>query len=220
MEKKGYLRNMLVFAAVAIMGFCLASCKDDEDAPGTGGGTGNELVGWYADLSIVPKQSDFNEHNIAINNHELLYKSHSSNVSDTYASRSLFFTSDGFFTDNKYNFNDGRNYGRLGSLIHHYGIGFMRIVDESTIQKSLARLGEDNARTENSIYKTPVYKLYAGPIFGNLTYFAEAPTYYTYERKANKLYLSNGDIYTIVDGGLRVDGYGKMWSKYDPSKRY
>lgn len=208
MEKKGYLRNMLVFAAVAIIGLGFASCKDDEDAPGTGGGTGSGLVGWYTDLSIVPKQSDFNEINEAIYNHELL-RTYGENVK-YYATRDLFISSDGSFGTS------GRELGRLEGSIRSDN-NFVRVVDNSTIQRFGGWLCLEGASWgEGQIL---AYKLYAGPIFGNMAYYGSG-AYYTYVKQGNKIIVTNGDIYTIVDGGLIKDGTSQKLSKYDPSKRY
>jgi hypothetical protein len=64
-----------------------------------------------------------------------------------------------------------------------------------------------------------VYRFYAGPIFGNMEYVGYDWSYYTYAYIAdNKIAVSNGDIYTIVDGGLIKDGSSSILSKYDPTK--
>lgn len=199
---------MLVFAAVAIIGLGFTSCKDDEDAPGTGGGTDSGLVGWYTDLSRVPKQSDFNEINEAIYNHELLRR-YGENVK-YYATRDLFISSDGSFGTY------GSEFGRLSGSISSTN-NFVRVVDNSTIQRFIGSLCLEGASYGEGCI--PVYKLYAGPIFGNMAYYSSG-SYYTYVKQGNKIILTNGDIYTIVDGGLIKDGTSEKLSKYDPSKRY
>ena len=212
MEKKGYLRNMLVFAAVAIIGLGFTSCKDDEDAPGTSGGTGSGLVGWYTDLSTVAKQSDFNEINKAINNHELLksYGGHGTPLKEYYATRDLFIWDGGYFSTSD------NNCGRLRFSIDGWN-NFVRVVDNSTIQRFTGNLCLEGASYGEG--KILAYKLYAGPIFGNMAYYGTG-TYYTYVKQGNKIIVTNGDIYTIVDGGLIKDGTSEKLSKYDPSKRY
>ena len=52
-----------------------------------------------------------------------------------------------------------------------------------------------------------------------MTYYG-TPSYYTYTRVDNKIIVSNGDIYTVANGGLIKDGGSSKWSKYDPSKVY
>ena len=66
----------------------------------------------------------------------------------------------------------------------------------------------------------PIYKFYAGPIFGNMEYVTTGSwNYYTYTYiDTNKIFVSNGDIYTIVDSGLIKDGSSGILSKYDPTK--
>lgn len=203
MEKKGYLRNMLVFAAVAIMGFCLASCKDDEDAPGTGGGTGSGLVGWYTDLSKVPNSFSFSSHSYQI----VMSQSLGSGIS-----RESFFNDEGCFDDRVLE----ADRVRIKSKV----IDVVRIVDNSMIQKMAGILCEDGADYGKKKDMVPVYKLYAGSNFGNLVYYAQQPAYYTYVKQGNKIIVTNGDIYTIVDGGLIKDGGTGTLSKYDPSKIY
>ena len=74
---------------------------------------------------------------------------------------------------------------------------------------------------DNGRYDDVLYKFYAGPIFGKMVYRSENPTYYTYTRVENKIIVSNGDIYTIMeDGSLIEDGSSYKWSKYDPKKEY
>lgn len=201
MEKKGYLRNMLVFAAVAIMGFCLASCKDDEDAPGTGGGTDSGLVGWYTDLSKVPNSYSFSSHDYQIGLQSI----------GSGFSRESFFDDEGCFDDRVL-----VDRVRIKSKV----IYVVRIVDNSMIQSMTGLLCEDGANYGKKKDMVPVYKLYAGRNFGNLIYYAQQPAYYTYVKQGNKIIVTNGDIYTIVDGGLIKDGWTGTWSKYDPSKIY
>ena len=42
--------------------------------------------------------------------------------------------------------------------------------------------------------------------------------YYTYTLIGNKIVVSNGDIYTIADGGIIKDGSSAILKKYDPIK--
>lgn len=204
MEKKGYLRNMLVFAAVAIIGLGFTSCKDDEDAPGTGGGTGSGLVGWYTDLSEVPNSYSFSIHNSQIATQLSLGSGYG-------LSRESFFDDEGCFGDivlpDRF---------RIKSKF----IYVVRIVDNSMIQSMTGLLCEDGADYGKKKDMVPVYKLYAGSNLGNLIYYARQPAYYTYVKQGNKIIVTNGDIYTIVDGGLIKDGSTGTLSKYDPSKIY
>ena len=67
----------------------------------------------------------------------------------------------------------------------------------------------------------PLYKFYAGPIFGNMEYVGHSSSwmYYTYTYVGlNKIVVSNGDIYTIADGGLIKEGTSVKLSKYNPTK--
>lgn len=179
--------------------FVFSSCESD--------GLGKGLTGYYTDLSYVAKTQDFSEINEAINNNELLssYK-YDGERHNYYATYDLFITEDGHFTDSKAHF------GRLRFSIN-YPIIVIQIIDRSTIKFYNPMLYKEGYGEGED-----VYKLYAGPIFGNLVYNGEA-SYYTYAYiDANKIAISNGDIYTIVDGGLIKDGSSSILSKYDPTK--
>ena len=193
---------MLVFAAVAIIGLGFASCKDDEDAPGTGGGTDSGLVGWYTDLSEVPNSYSFTSHN--------WYIDHSLGLGSI--PRESFFDDEGCFDDRVLEADRLR--------IKSKAIYVVRIVDNSMIQSMTGLLCDEGADYGKKKDMIPVYKLYAGSDLGNLIYYAQQPAYYTYVKQGNKIIVTNGDIYTIVDGGLIKDGRTGTLSKYDPSKIY
>lgn len=180
--------------------FMFSSCEDD----GVTSSTGKGLVGYYAKLDMIAKTSDFDEINEAINNHELLedygHKKY-------YATYDLFINEEGWFTTS------GQNCGRLRFSVDYDFINVIRILDSNTLLFYSASLYVDGMGEGDELYK-----LYAGPIFGNLTY-KDTPSYYTYTVvDNNKIVVSNGDIYTIVDGGLIKDGSSSIWSKYDPTK--
>lgn len=189
--------NLLTIMMVTSICVVLTSCSDDEnDSSG--------LKGWYTNLNVAPNQSDFYKLNTAISNKEVLssYR-HSSYV----ASRDLFIGSDGRYDDTDAYF------GRLRFSIQN-PINAIRIVDDTTLLFYVAWLYEEGAGSGDE-----VYKFYAGSIFGSLAYYG-TPTYYTYSRVDNKIVTTNGDIFTVVDGGLIKDGSSVRWSKYDPTKKY
>lgn len=196
-KKKNLWRLMpIMMAAIAIIG--LSSCEKLSE-----GGQGS-LTGWYTDLSQVAKQSDFNAINEAIDNEEVL----SSYRTGKYiASYDLFIGSDGQYNDS------AASFGRLRFTIPTV-INTIRIVDSNTLIFYVGYLYVDGRG-----YGDAVYKLYAGRIFGNMAYYG-SPTYYTYAKADNKILVSNGDIYTIVDGGLIKDGGSSRLSKYDPTQRH
>lgn len=198
--------SLLPLMLVAMASFTLSSCGDDDDDDG--GGLGSGLKGWYTDLSQVAKQSDFNVINEAINNGEVLssYR-YGGQVHKHIASYDEFIDSDGLYHD------WDASFGRLRFTIQT-PIVAIRIVDDQTLISYNPMLYIDGASNEDA-----VYRLYAGPIFGNMTYYGSG-SYYTYAKVDNKIIVSNGDIYTVVDGGLIKDGSSGKWSKYDPTKRY
>ena len=204
--KKQHLSFLLTCAYCMLLCVSLTACPDDKDDDGN---VPSGLKGWYTDLSYVAKESDFDELNEAINNHEKLSSYYYGGEQHTYyATRDFFFPyGDGMYSDSN------GHYGRLRFSIHTL-INAIQIVDDQTLLFYCAILYEDGAINEDA-----VYKFYAGPIFGNMAYYGEG-YYYTYAKVDNKLIVSNGDIYTIVSGGLVKDGSSGVWSKYDPSKRY
>ena len=184
---------------LALVLLCASGCKKE------GGG----LTGWYTDLSKPAQQSDFNEINTAINNHELL---------SSYGSGNNYYATYDLFIDDDYgNYYDGAAYfGRLRNAVNK-AIWALQIVDESTLKIYSGVLYPEGGYGTSG--KEPYYKLYAGSIFGNMAYYA-TPTYYTYVKSDNKIVITNGDIYTITSEGLIKDGSSMLLSKYDPTKRY
>lgn len=206
MQRKKYLWSLLTMTIVAMLSVGFVSCGDDDDDDG--GGSSSGLKGWYTNLNDVAKQSDFNIINEAIDNEEVLssYR-YGGQTHKHIASYDEFIDSDGCFND------FDASFGRLRFTIST-PINAIRIVDDTTLLFYSAMLYVDGRGPGDA-----VYKLYAGRIFGNMTYYG-TPTYYTYAKVENKLVVSNGDIYTVVDGGLIKDGSSSKWSKYDPNKRY
>jgi hypothetical protein len=202
----------LVFISSILM---LSSCKSKEgdDLVGIG------LTGYYTDLSRVANASDFDEINQAINNNELLYVFDHRLGEDDY-----YYATYDLFID--------KNIGAWNESEHHHGrfrfyllnkhkasiYPVIHIIDDTTI----AMQG-----MSCFIYKEgwgdgePLYKFYAGPIFGNMEYVGHSSSwmYYTYTYVGlNKIVVSNGDIYTIADGGLIQEGTSVKLSKYNPTK--
>ncbi|MDO5482973.1 MAG: hypothetical protein Q4F47_08055 [Bacteroidaceae bacterium] len=203
--KKKCFWSLLTLMMVAMVSLSLSSCGNDNDEDG--GGLGSGLKGWYTNLNDVAKQSDFNVINEAIDNEEVLssYR-YGGQIHKHIASYDEFIGSDGVYSDSNASF------GRLRFTISNH-INAIRIVDDTTLLFYSAWLYIDG-RGSGDV----VYKLHAGRIFGNMAYYG-TPSYYTYAKVDNKLIVSNGDIYTVVDGGLIKDGSSAKWSKYDPAKR-
>lgn len=89
------LRFIGMLLCAIMLSASASSCGDDEK-----GGGGKGLRGYYTDLSYVAKQSDFNEINEAINNHELLKSyTYGGERHNYYATKDLFLDSEGGFDD-------------------------------------------------------------------------------------------------------------------------
>ncbi|MBQ4083537.1 MAG: hypothetical protein IJC77_04665 [Bacteroidaceae bacterium] len=183
----------------------LSSCSNDDTVENLE--EKQTLTGWYMlDLENMPYQDDFDEINKAIENNEVLKKYSSREYRASY---SLFIDSEGRYGDT------GPEFGRLRFSIDNF-CAVIHIVDDSTLKLYSGALFVVNSNNKNEM----LYKLYAGPIFGHMAYYSESCRYYTYTKVDNKLVVSNGSIYTIVDGKLIEDGSSTSFSKYDPSKEY
>ena len=198
-------KNLFLGLLVCSM-FMFSSCENNDLGDGV---TGKGLVGYYLDLTTVAKTSDFDEINKAINNREVLVEK--SKYRDEVIATYSLFIENGMWNDSDH------AHGRFRFYIKNPIPPVMRIIDKNTIavQGSSCFL-----HLEGCGNGEPVYKFYAGPIFGNMEYVtAGSWNYYTYTYIAdNKIAVSNGDIYTIVDGGLIKDGSSGILSKYDPTK--
>lgn len=195
-KTKSIISSMLLLAVIMLY---TTSCKKESSG----------LQGWYTDLSQPAQQSDFNEINTAINNHELL---------SSYGSGNNYYATYDLFIDDDYgNYYDGAAYfGRLRNSVNKT-IWALQIVDESTLKIYSGVLYPEGGYGTNGM--EAFYKLYAGSIFGNMAYYATS-TYYTYVKSDNKIVITNGDIYTITGNSLIKDGSSILLSKYDPTKRY
>ena len=209
------MKNKLFLGLVIISSILmLSSCKSKEgdDLVGIG------LTGYYTDLSCVANASDFDEINQAINNNELLYVFDSRLGEDDYyyATYDLFIGGDGAWNESEHHHGRFRFYLTNKHKASIYPV--IHIIDDTTI----AIQG-----ISCFIYKEgcgdgePLYKFYAGPVFGNMEYVGHSYSwmYYTYTYVGlNKIVVSNGDIYTIADGGLIQEGTSVKLSKYNPTK--
>lgn len=208
------LLNLVLLLGFTVMVTFITGCKKSDSSSGNSNGSssGNSLIGYYTDLSVPAKQSDFSALNTAIDNNELLaHYNYGGQSHDYYADYDLFINED----DGSYD-DLSPHCGRLRyHLDGHYQIHVVQIVDDNTLKEYYAWLFSEDYYTSETI----VYKLYAGRIFGNMCYHA-TPQYYTYAKSDNKLFVSNGDIYTITSSGLIQDGFSALLQKYDPSKRY
>ena len=205
MNKLKSFFSALIIILISV-NFIACSNDDNVDSPTTGAG----LKGWYISKNDGAKTADFNEINYAIEDNELLYES---KYNKYYANRDLFFYDNGMWNDN------GWEHGRFRFSIDSQ-VCIIHIIDETSLVKYYANLFDSKSNTTNEL--ETVYKIYAGPIFGDLDYCGNGKLY-TYYQIDNKIVLpSEGDIYTIVNGGLLLEGddYSNLMEKYDPNQRY
>lgn len=201
--------NYFVLAFLAMFTFCtITSCGGDEDLD-------NGLKGWYISKKGIPKASDFLFLNVAIEENRRLYSS--KYTGDVYATRDIFFNSDGSFGNFDYDKGSFEDYDVKKNW--ELSKEAIRIVDNSTAITYGGGLYDKKMNTKNNVVS--FYIIDAGKIFGHLDYMG-LERVYTYVKVDNKIILSNGDIYTIVDGGLIKEGsnMSEIMTKYDPNKVY
>lgn len=190
----------------------LVSCGGDDDDSGGGGissGGGASISGiWYIDMSEIAKASDFTEIEKAIRNSEVLSSYTYGGEKHQYvASYNLFIMSSGMYNDSDAYF------GRLRFSITPCVTAY-RIVNSNTIMRYIGYLYVEQPNT--SSLGTPIYKFYAGAVFGNMAYYDNSPTTYTYIKSNNKLILSNGTILTESGNNLLLDGSSQKFTRYTP----
>lgn len=177
---------------------------------GLGDMEGDGLVGYYTKLDKLAKTSQFNRINQAIADNEVL-SSYSSGK--YYATRKLFFESDGRWDSSAARFGACRYMPENSSSVSTYKIDVIEIVNKNTLIKYGAWLWDPDKVSSGT--KT-LGSVYGGRYIGDLVYAVYHEYTYTYSRLDNKLFLSNGDIYTIVDGGLVKDGSSGVLGRYNP----
>lgn len=200
------MKKILFLGLFVCSVFMFSSCEGESN------GLGKGLTGYYTDLSAAAKASDFDEINAAINNNELLYVfDHRLGEDDYYYATRDLFLRDGMWWDCEH------HHGRFRFYIKSTLYPVIHIIDKNTIaMKGSSCSLYQEGRGDGDV----VYRFYAGPIFGNMEYVTTGSwNYYTYTYiDTNKIFVSNGDIYTIVDSGLIKDGSSGILSKYDPTK--
>lgn len=172
----------------------------------------DSFSGWYADVSDIAQASDFERINEAIRNNECIYTTGYSHNYDNYASRDIFFTENGMWNSLSANYGTCRF---LPSADHR--IEAWHFVNNNTVIRHIAWLWDPSYLSPAAEYAA---KTYAGPIFGELVYYCENPSAYTYAKIENKILVSNGDIFTITDSGLIKDGTYNLLTKYNQSKSF
>lgn len=186
------MRNNFIY--LLLVTFCLVtSCNKEERA----------LKGWYTTTKI--STSSFNRINQAIDNHEELSRGF-------YATRSAFFYSDGMWSSSHNDYGPCRFLPADECYCYSW-----QIIDSSTMIYYVGPLWDPNRVPAGDEI---IGRVNAGKHFGELVYCCHPMSYYTYTRVDNKLFVSNGDIYTVTSSGLIKDGSSITWRKYDPSKPF
>lgn len=173
----------------------------------------NASLGWYTDLTQVAKTSGFDRVNQAIANNERIYTTGITDRYDRYATRDFFFNSKGYWSTYDSCYGTCRFLPEVGQVIH-----VLHIKDSNTLVYYYNCNLYDPAYVPSSAQT--LGKVYAGKYIGDLIYYSTYTLTYTYTKIDNKIYVSNGDIYTITSSGLIKDGTSAILSKYDPSKSF
>ena len=194
----------LVFSLPILL---FSSCKEDK----TNGTKSSGIVGYYVDVNSIPKSADFAEINQAIRDHELIYSLayiRGNHEYDTYATVDLFFN-DGWWSSYE------PHYGPYRFKPDNQQSEVWHIVNANTIEYAFVELASPRVNAEVLI------KIQAPSPIGNLVMASDYATSYTYQRVDNKLYVTDGTIFTIIDKNtIQKEGSSAKLSKYDPNKSF
>lgn len=156
--------------------------------------SGSVSTGWYSRESF-PTLSKFD----AIKN----------DIDKGYLKKTSLFSTDGSWI----NYNSSK-YGTIPTTISVF-----KIESSNTIIYYFTTL----RKTSSSSFGTKIYPIITSSdkdyyeTIGTLSYYG-SPTYYTYYKDGNKLYVTNGDIFTITSTGLIKDGSSAKYTKFTPKK--
>lgn len=184
----------------------LLSCKEETNETKSSG-----IFGYYVDVNSIPKSADFADINQAIRNYELIYSLsyiRGNHEYDTYATVDLFFD-DGWWSsyDNHYGPYRFKPDNQQSEVWH--------IINTNTIEHAYVQLASPKVNAEVLI------KIQVPEPLGNLVMASDYVTSYTYQRVDNKLYVTDGTIFTIIDNNtIQKDGSSAKLSKYDPNKSF
>lgn len=190
--------------AAVFMALAFTACGGDEgkDEPaGNSGGASDEA--WYT--SGFATAADFEEINVAIDNHELLS---SSRYHEVYAEVESFLSEDGGW--NSFDW-------YLGRLCEAGPDGWsevIHIVDDTKIEIYGLHLYKDTGTT-NSKGERRIYRFNAGRHFGKMAYYGSPSTYF-YVKTGNKIAVSNGNIYALTAEGL-IGRSGNIMPPFKPN---
>jgi len=194
-------------AAIVFVALTLTACGGDDDKDELIEEAGDASIeAWYKSGDFATA-SDFEEINVAIDNHELL--SSSRYHGDTYAEVDNFFFEGGdhFFTADSY-------LGRLHLAGPQFTPNVIHIVDDTKIEIYNLDLCKDTG-TINSEGSRRIYHFNAGRHFRKMAYYGTPSTYF-YVKTDNKIVVSNGDMYALTAEGLIGDS-GKIMEQFKPN---
>lgn len=199
------MRKFFLFASLVIGCVMFTSCGDD------GGDGGDDLTGYYVNTESLADVLQFSRINTAISNNELL-KSYSS--AKYYATRSLFFFDNGMWYSSNAHHGACRYMPKNSKGQSTYLINVVQIVNKNTLAFYVANLWDpDKVPYDADILGS----VYAGSNIGDLVYASTSKSIYSFAMVDGKLIVSNGDIYSVVNGGLIKDGTSGIMRKYNPN---
>lgn len=104
----------------------------------------------------------------------------------------------------QYDLKDDKNWYSSGQFFAYNEAGAYEFINENTVQSGSVQAynkSQSNALYSVSINGTKVYMVWR-------SYYT-----YTYVKEGNKIYITNGDILTILDGKLYKDGESGAYIK-------
>lgn len=195
------IKFLAVLTSMILSTLIFTSCPDNPDGPIDNATQGE----WYVSPSGFASSSDFQEIIKAINNHELL--SDYGKIGKHYAEIDEFIMSDGLYSDWE------ANKGRLRFWIKQNPVQIIHIVDDLTAEFYNAMLYTDLGEN-NRGGGLRLWHFDAGRYFGEMAYYADAPSYLIYTKRNNTYVFSNGEVYIMKADGLQ--GNSGVWKKFTP----
>lgn len=204
--------KIFAIALACVVGLMTTSCEDDEkDGPVSNNESSGALSSgvWYVAPGGFGSESDLDEINEAIDNHELLssYR-YGGATHNHYAEVAEFVDEEGRFSTYE------SDLGRLRFTGPADPVHIIHLIDENTLETYSAGLYQD-CGPENGEGELRVYRFNGGRHFGAMAYYAYVLGIHTYVKLNNTITDSNGNVYIETAQGLKTNS--GVYTKFKPS---
>jgi len=193
----------ILFITLSLGVFLLSSCEKDKTGKGS-----SSTDAYYVCTSDIPRAADFADINQSIRDNELLYSSYQ---------REVYATVDLFFDDGWWSSYDN-HHGIYRFKPDHQQAEVWHFINDNTVELSFADLASPSVKDATVFVRINV----PSPL-GNLVMASPSGSIitYTYYKRDNKIVITDGTIFTIVDDEtLQKNGTSKRFTQYDPQQSF